>query len=302
MRCRYDGYTAARLIAWAVCELDFGASLTEVIEATGLAKVVVRRWEAIFTGMSWGSIVSLYGKLVADKCRVCKKFFIPQLGHGFLICYSCRTLKNFCRCGCGKVLLDPKRRYVAGHWFKGKKLSEETKKKMSVRAKGLVRSEESRERCSKGAIIRWSSSKERLAQSKRTSACWDSLTSLERDVWLRAIRKGADTSPNTKEVRLDGLLKKFFPGEFKINVSGDVVIGGKIPDFVNVNGKKVLVELFGNYWHGEEKTGRTMGEEEERRKKIFSDWGFKTAIVWEKDLKSPALVRDKVLRVIGDGK
>lgn len=34
-----------------------------------------------------------------------------------------------------------------------------------------------------------------------------------------------------------------------------VGIGGLCPDFVNCNGKKVIIELFGDYWHDLDEEG-----------------------------------------------
>jgi G:T-mismatch repair DNA endonuclease (very short patch repair protein) len=101
-------------------------------------------------------------------------------------------------------------------------------------------------------------------------------------------------SPNKPERKLNDILQKYFPGEFKLNVKGGLTIGRRIPDFVNCNGHKVLVEHFGDYWHGEKRTGRTKEEEEARCRANFSKYGFKTVIIWENEVKSPITVRDKV--------
>ncbi len=97
--------------------------------------------------------------------------------------------------------------------------------------------------------------------------------------------------PNKLEKVLARLLKKSFPGEFKLNVDGKFVIGGKVPDFVNVNGKKLLIELFGRPWHED--------CEVPLRKKLFAKWGFKTAIIWTSELKKPDLVVAKVAKFMG---
>jgi very-short-patch-repair endonuclease len=90
--------------------------------------------------------------------------------------------------------------------------------------------------------------------------------------------------PNNSEKLLKNLLHKNFPGEFRLNVKGKVSIDGKIPDFVNINGRKALVELFGVHWHTTIKD-RTRLEAVRERRKAFSRWGFKTFIVWEDELK-----------------
>ena len=113
--------------------------------------------------------------------------------------------------------------------------------------------------------------------------------------WIRghhATLKRFIAKPNSKEKKLDTILQQNFPKEFKLNVKGGVVIGGKIPDFVNVNGRKMLVELFGDYWHGKRVTGRGKEYEVQRRKDIFKRWGFSTLVIWESELVNP----DRVIR------
>lgn len=61
------------------------------------------------------------------------------------------------------------------------------------------------------------------------------------DIVRKVLSSRDKTSP---EISLEGLLDELFPGEFRFN-NGWFVLGGKVPDFVNVNGKKLLVEMFG---------------------------------------------------------
>jgi very-short-patch-repair endonuclease len=96
--------------------------------------------------------------------------------------------------------------------------------------------------------------------------------------------------PNNSERALKKLLDKNFPGEFRLNVKGQVTVGGKIPDFVNVNGKKALVELFGVHWHSVIPK-QTREEAERVRKNCFRKWGFKTLVVWDDVLReNPEIV------------
>lgn len=115
---------------------------------------------------------------------------------------------------------------------------------------------------------------------------------------IEGILKSVQAKPNTKEQKLNRILKKYFPGEFKLNVKGQVVVAGKVPDFVNVNGRKLLVEHFGTYWHGESVQGISAKAEEANRKKLFARWGFKTVVVWEDELKNEAQVVSKVRRAL----
>jgi G:T-mismatch repair DNA endonuclease (very short patch repair protein) len=104
----------------------------------------------------------------------------------------------------------------------------------------------------------------------------------------------SNSKPNKKEMLLNRLLQRHFPGEFRLNTQAGVVIGGKVPDFVNVKGKKILIEMFGKYWHGKEKTGLSNTQEEKGRKSVFSEYGFNTIIIWEPELCNSVLVRQKV--------
>lgn len=104
--------------------------------------------------------------------------------------------------------------------------------------------------------------------------------------------------PNKKERQLDNFIQKRFPGEFSLNVFGEVIINRCVPDWVNCNGKKVLIELFGDYWHGKVKTGNSPEQEENLRRKVFSKYGFKTAIIWERELRNEKLVLRKIQRAL----
>lgn len=67
---------------------------------------------------------------------------------------------------------------------------------------------------------------------------------------------------------------------------GKLIIDGLCPDFVNTNGRKQLIEIFGTYWHEE-------GEEEERKRR-FVRYGFDTIVIWEPELADEQLVLKKV--------
>lgn len=93
--------------------------------------------------------------------------------------------------------------------------------------------------------------------------------------------------PNKKEKELRWLFNYFVPGEFKYTGNGDVIIGGKNPDFVNVNGKKQVAELFGSYWHDK--------GDGAKRKRHFKKYGIDCLVVWEKELKHPDKLGWKIL-------
>ena len=85
-------------------------------------------------------------------------------------------------------------------------------------------------------------------------------------------------TPNKDELKLNKILKTNWPKEWKFVGDGKVWIQGKNPDFININGKKLIIELFGNRWHEE--------KEADERKKIFAKYGYQTFILWDYELKN----------------
>jgi G:T-mismatch repair DNA endonuclease (very short patch repair protein) len=141
-------------------------------------------------------------------------------------------------------------------------------------------------------------SKAKMAAAQKKSKA--KRTEVQKANFLRKWAVSNNLSPNKQELVLNTLIQRYFPKEFKLNVKGGIVIAGKIPDFVNCNGKKVLIELFGDYWHSKKITGNTPTQEEAQRRKVFSEYGFKTAIIWEHELRDKKLVLSKIKLVLED--
>jgi len=110
------------------------------------------------------------------------------------------------------------------------------------------------------------------------------------------MRKSRALKPNGQEKELNRILQRLCPKQYKF--VGDLAfqIDGKNPDFINVNGQKKLIELFGDYWHSKEITGRTRAEEEKQRKEHFAKFGWKTLIIWGSELKD----KEEVIKRITD--
>ena len=92
--------------------------------------------------------------------------------------------------------------------------------------------------------------------------------------------------PNKIEKQFLALLNKYYPKEWKYVGDGNCWIVGKNPDFLNVNGQKKLIELFGDYWHTK--------KEEKERINHFAKYGFKTLVVWQSELKNKEQVLDRI--------
>lgn len=104
---------------------------------------------------------------------------------------------------------------------------------------------------------------------------------------------------NGGERVLEGLLSELFPHDFKYVGNRQVRIGGYWPDFINANGRKEIVELFGDTVHGPKFTGRRRCDETRRRKGIFKKFGFTTAVIWASQLHDKKVVEDSLHRQLG---
>jgi len=114
-----------------------------------------------------------------------------------------------------------------------------------------------------------------------------------------ALRKIAERSfpekPTSPERRVIGIIDDYsLP--FKYVGKGDVIIGGLIPDFIDCDGSKRIIEVFGDYWH----TGKDVPHHrtEEGRRKRFSEYGFDLLVLWESEMKdlSDAEIAERIRR------
>lgn len=94
--------------------------------------------------------------------------------------------------------------------------------------------------------------------------------------------------PNKKEKLLEGYLNHLFPKEFKYTGDGKIVIGGRVPDFTNVNGKKQVIELFGTYWH--------KGEWRKKKENHYKNFGYDCLVIRERELKDLVALGRRLLK------
>lgn len=83
-------------------------------------------------------------------------------------------------------------------------------------------------------------------------------------------------SPNKSEQKLMGILDSLYPGEWKFVGDGQVIIDRKCPDFINVNGQKKIIELYGERWH--------QNDDPRDREVAFAPFGYRTLVVWTREL------------------
>lgn len=112
-------------------------------------------------------------------------------------------------------------------------------------------------------------------------------------------RRILQSHPNGCETHLFAVLDKNFPGVFRLNAcSSGVVVADKVPDFVGITNPSLLVEFFGDYWHGPLVTGRSCEEEEKQRCAYFQSRGYKVAVIWEHELNDEDIVVDKINKIL----
>ncbi len=102
-----------------------------------------------------------------------------------------------------------------------------------------------------------------------------------RKAQITAIIKSLCIVPNKPEVALGKLLNKISPNEYKFVGNGEIVIDRFNPDFINVNGQKKIIEMYGDYWHNRPEVIKR----DKKRIKVYKKYGYKTLVIWEKELK-----------------
>jgi len=107
-----------------------------------------------------------------------------------------------------------------------------------------------------------------------------------RDRVVRATLLASRIVPNQAEKYLLNLLESAYPNEWAFVGDGQLIIAGKNPDFANINGRKQLIELFGDYWH--------KGENPQDRIEIFRHYGYDTLVIWERELEDIEALLPKI--------
>lgn len=191
--------------------------------------------------------------------------------------------------------------------LKGRKLSEEHKRKMSIAQKRLWSTDSHRKKMHNAHIgykvpddelkRRYRGKKNPFYGKKHSIETRKIMSELAKKHWKdEAIAKkmiwGLQIKPNGPELYLDYLLQNYFPNEWKYVGEGQVIIGGLCPDFINCNGKKQIIELFGGRWHKGDRIRKNSLED--NRRKIFKEFGFNMIVIWDNELREP----DKIIKKI----
>lgn len=183
---------------------------------------------------------------------------------GCKVTFECRAtnVKKYCKLRC--------------YWknMRGRKHTEAVKKKIGASNTGKKKSEEAKKK-----------------QSERLTKLWQTPRYISNQMKARYI------CPNKPEKFLNNLLRVLFPNQWEFVGDGrfeNFIIGGKVPDFAAINGRKKLIELFGDYYHGESMTGISRKHHEQERVAHFTKYGYQTLIIWEHELKDIETLKSKL--------
>jgi len=204
---------------------------------------------------------------------------------------STSPVGKLCECGCGQEVRLPVHRFLQGHWIRTYTPTEEHKANIArsiqeicdAGLSNLTRTHNTPEQNRKIGV---SNSRRIWTQKMRDRVgTWSSkaMKKLWKDpkfvyMMQQARNKSmGKTGPNKPETRLMNLIEGMFPGHYKYTGDFSFMINGKNPDFVNINGQKKCIELYGNYWH--------RNDDPQDRIDIFKPYGWDTLVVWERELK-----------------
>lgn len=128
-------------------------------------------------------------------------------------------------------------------------------------------------------------------ESGNTTSCGCYFKEFMEKIWedpeyIKKQIKSRHIKPNKLELKFESWLNENFPNEWKYVGDFEFWLGGKNPDFMNINGQKKLIELYGDYWH--------KNDNPQDRIDYFNQYGFDTLVIWENELKDLNTVKNKI--------
>lgn len=171
----------------------------------------------------------------------------------------------------------------------GKHLSEETRELISQKAK--IRYEDARnhphygkklspEHEAKFSRLGWHHSEATKARIAKTmSLRWQNQN------YVMKVLAGLNVKPNKLERRFIEICQRYnLPYMFNA-ATAELIIGGRVPDFINVNGKKEVIEIFGKRWHDKASNPDIhIQRTKQATVKHYKKYGFKCIVIWESEI------------------
>jgi len=196
-----------------------------------------------------------------------------------------RLFRNplLCKCGCNQLVIRGQdgmwNHYILGHNNRGIQFTQEHKDKISESEEGKIVSKEIRKKISQATIGIKKSIKHRKAmRGKKLSKRHRRKL---REAWIRF--KNSDKyeqyiksilcrqTPSLLERKFLNIVDKYkLP--YKYVGDGSFFIEKKNPDFININGKKIAVEVYARYY--KTRDNRDIEKWKEHRSSLFRKYGW----------------------------
>jgi len=112
--------------------------------------------------------------------------------------------------------------------------------------------------------------------------------------FLKKYQNGLKVYKNKLESKFETILKKLNIFSFKFVGDRSFWINGRNPDFINED-QKMVIEIFGDYWHGNERTGINNSDHELDRINHYKMNGYKSIIIWEHEINNIDELSSKIL-------
>jgi len=165
-------------------------------------------------------------------------------------------------------------------WSRGIPRSQVTRNRISSsnKGKGHPHTDEFKKSVGLASKKRWSNPE----YAKRVSA--------------KVLEVNETVRPNNPENRLLDILKGLPKSGLSYVGDGSFWVGGKNPDFVNID-KKQIIEVLGCYWHG---CPRHFPHKQKKQKlisriELFKRFGYSTLCIWECELNDSTKVMQKII-------
>lgn len=172
-------------------------------------------------------------------------------------------------------------------WMKGKHPTEEVRRKMSEAHMG--------EKNHWYGKHRTAETRRKISESNKEKCISEETREKLRKATTNARKRGCfnikPTTPEKKFMRI--CAKHSLP--YKYVGDGKFSVESVNPDFVESNGGKIAVEIYGDYWH---KLPKVM-ERDKRRKAILSKYGWKLLVLWEHEINE--LPESEIVRRVSFG-
>lgn len=139
---------------------------------------------------------------------------------------------------------------------------------------------------------RWSNSEYYQKHCERKKTEWADIT--YRNMQIKKMMKGNKSRPTRLEKRVLELVDNMYPNQWKYVGDGDVILGGRNPDFINMNGCKAIIEVNGTFWHSYQRTKECPLLHELDRISHYKQYGYHTLVIWGHEFKNKELLVKKI--------